>query len=71
MAERWEYKIVYITAEKWTSSGLPDDLNQHFDQYGAEGWELVNTESIIRSGFFAPRANTVGLVGFFKRRVGG
>ena len=28
MSEKWEYKIVYVDAERWTSTGLPGDLTQ-------------------------------------------
>jgi hypothetical protein len=69
MADRWEYKIVYVGAERWTSTGLPSDLNENFDAWGAEGWELASTESIQRQTFFSYGSTTVGLVAFFKRRV--
>lgn len=69
MVERWEYKIVYFSTEQWTATGLPSDLNEQFDQYGADGWELVGTESIIRPGWFWSVSKTVGVVGYFKRRL--
>ena len=34
MPDRWEYKIVYVDAERWTSTGLPKDLNERFDAWG-------------------------------------
>ncbi len=71
MPERWEYKLIHVNAERWTSTGLPADLNEHFDRYGAEGWELVGTESIIRPSVFWSAGKTVGIVGFFKRRISG
>ncbi len=71
MSERWEYKIVHILAERWTGTGLPSDLNVQFDQFGADGWELVGTESIIRPSWFCSAGKTVGIVGFFKRRLAG
>ena len=66
MGERWEYKIVHVDANRWTSTGLPADINEEFDRIGADGWELVGTEAITRGS-----GNTVGLVGFFKRRLPG
>jgi hypothetical protein len=70
MSERWEYKIIYFSAERWTSTGLPSDLNQKFDEYGAEGWELVDTESIARPSFIPwGGSKTVGVVAYFKRRI--
>lgn len=71
MTDQWEHKIVYSGAERWTATGLPADLNQRFDEFGAECWELTGTESIVRPSFFPwGGSKTVCLVGFFKRRVG-
>jgi hypothetical protein len=64
---KWEYKIVDIIATKRTGSGLPADLNEHFDKWGTEGWELVGTESIIRWGFWAAGTQTYSIIAFFKR----
>jgi len=69
MSDRWEYKIVYFSAERWTSTGLPSHLNENFDAWGAEGWELTGTESIVRRSVFFYGSSTVGVVAFFKRRV--
>jgi hypothetical protein len=70
MNERWEYKIVHVGAERWTATGLPADLNQKFDEYGADGWELVGTDTIERSTLIPwGGSKTVALVGYFKRRL--
>jgi hypothetical protein len=74
MGERWEYKIIYFGVGHWTSTGLPSDLNEEFNEYAAQGWELVGTESIERPSLipcFIPwgGSKTVGVVGYFKRRV--
>jgi hypothetical protein len=50
---------------------LPEELNQHFDKLGTEGWELVGTEAIIRPNLFRAAGQTVGIVAFFKRRLPG
>jgi hypothetical protein len=71
MGERWEYKIVYFSAERWTSTGLPSDINERFDEFGAQGWELVGTEAIIRPSWFLSAGTTVGIVGYFKRGLPG
>ena len=67
---KWEYKIAHILANEWTGTGLPNELNQRFDAWGAEGWELIGTESIVRSGFLN-FTTTVALVAFFKRSIAG
>jgi hypothetical protein len=69
MGEPWEYKIVYFSTEQWTSTGLPSDLNEQFDIFGAEGWELVSTHSIAGRGWFSWTGKTVGAVAYFKRRL--
>jgi hypothetical protein len=68
--DRWEYKLIYFSAERWTRTHLPSDLNEKFDQYGAEGWELVGTESIVRPSLLIFGAKTVGIIGYFKRGIG-
>jgi hypothetical protein len=68
---RWEYKIVYIDTGRWTSTGLPNDVNEQFDKWGAEGWELVRTEAILSRGFMATGSYTAGLIAFFKRPASG
>jgi hypothetical protein len=68
---KWEYNIIYINANKWTSTGLPDELNVKFDEYGREGWELVKVEPKLDGGIiifgFGWFKQTVGYVAFFKR----
>jgi hypothetical protein len=69
---RWEYKIIYIVATKWTSTGLPNDLGECFDDLGNEGWELVKVEAIHNGGWlffgFGTFTRTDSLVAFFKRQ---
>jgi hypothetical protein len=65
---KWEYKIVYVDTARWTRTGLPTDLNEQFDKWGAEGWELVRTEPVLRRGLFA-FLYTAAIVAFFKRQL--
>lgn len=70
MIDQWEYKIVYFSADRWTSTGLPSELNAKFDEYGQDGWELVGTESLVRPSFIPwGGSTTVGISGFFKRPI--
>ena len=64
---KWEYKIIYIDARRWTSTGLPENLGTRFDAYGKEGWELVKVEPKINRGFMTFGYGTDGYVAFFKR----
>ena len=67
----WEYKIVYINALKRTSTGLTDEINEEFDTYGSEGWELIKVEPKLEGGWmafgFGWIHQTVGYLAFFKR----
>jgi hypothetical protein len=71
MDEKWEYKIIYCSAERfWTSTGLPADLNQRFDEFGSLGWELAGMVSIDRASLIPwGGSKTVGVLASFKRRV--
>ena len=68
---KWEYKIAYINAKKQTSTGLPDDINDLFDKYGKDGWELVKVEPKLNGGImffgFGWIQQTVGYLAFFKK----
>jgi hypothetical protein len=68
---KWEYKIIYINAKKPTSTGLPEDINEHFDRYGKDGWELVKVEPKLNGGFMIFGIGwiqqTVGYLAFFKK----
>ncbi len=68
---KWEYKIVYINAKKRSYSGLPDEMNLEFDEYGKQGWELVKIEPKLDAGFMifgiGYFSNTVGYLAFFKK----
>jgi hypothetical protein len=70
---KWEYKIIYINAKSFTKTGLPDDLNEQFDKYGSQGWELVKVEPKLDGGFAVFGIGwihqTVGYLAFFKREL--
>ena len=68
---KWEYKIVHIDATRWTSTGLPKELGERFDEWGNEEWELVRIEPIHTGGsfviFFGTFTRTDGFIAIFKR----
>jgi hypothetical protein len=72
---KWEYKIVYIDARHQTVSGMPEDVNIKFDEYGSEGWELIKVVPKLKGGFYALFLGwinlTVGYTAFFKRTLEG
>jgi hypothetical protein len=54
-----------------TSTGIPDDINENFNKYGREGWELIKIEPKLRGGImlfgFGWFDQTIGYLAFFKR----
>jgi len=71
MDDRWEYKIIRVSATNRTTTGLPEDVNESFDRFGADGWELVATEAVVRPNWAQSAGTTVGILCFFKRRPRG
>lgn len=70
MLEKWEYRIIYVNAEKSTPTGLPEDINAMFDQYGHEGWELVSATPMEKpQSWLGSPSQTRAIVCFFKRRM--
>lgn len=68
--EFWEYKIVHFGAERWTNTGLPDDLNIQLDRLGLNGWELVAIHAISRPTLFPwGGSKTTAVVAYLKRRT--
>ena len=63
--KKWEYKIVYINANK--PNCLPDNINEQFDEWGNAGWELIKVEPKLASGFWGFSAFTEAYVVIFKR----
>ncbi|MBL7970309.1 MAG: hypothetical protein JNL03_02205, partial [Prolixibacteraceae bacterium] len=53
------------------STGIPEDINDQFDKYGKEGWELVKVEPKLDGGImffgFGWLHQTVGYLAFFKK----
>jgi hypothetical protein len=67
---KWEYMIAQTLAGEWTTMGLPNEVNDRFNALGRDGWELIGTESIVRSALMGGVA-TVVIVAFFKRPMAG
>ena len=69
MVERWEYKILFVPTFVSPWSRPPTDINEQFDQLGAEGWELVGSEPVLAPAIFFCSAQKLGYSAFFKRRT--
>ena len=67
---KWDYMIAQTLATEWTSTGLPNQVTERFKEWGREGWDLIGTESIVKSGLLGGVA-TVVIVAFFKRPIAG
>jgi hypothetical protein len=63
---KWEYKVMLVGVKGLIFSGLPEEIVDKLDEYGAESWELVRVEPILRKGLIAG-AYTDSFALFFKR----
>jgi hypothetical protein len=68
MVDKWEYKIIRCEAKFSSATGLPPDVNERFDEWGTQGWELVGLQPIKRPWILPFSSKTVW-VAFFKRPV--
>ena len=48
---KWEYNVLMVNVANVFSAKPPDDLGVALDERGAEGWELVRVEPILKKGF--------------------
>jgi hypothetical protein len=68
MGKRWEYRVEHEDVTGWPGAGPPADLADRFTHLGADGWELVGTDTIEQATAFGG-SKTTTLVAYFKRRV--
>jgi len=68
---QYEYKIVSIDAGKLLrSSNFQGELDAKFNEWGADGWDLVKFEPITSGGVLSQGANTKQFIAIFKKTIG-
>lgn len=64
--KKYEYKIITIKADHLVRNKFQEKLDQNFNAWGYEGWNLANIEPITSGGLFWG-ANTDKFLIIFKR----
>lgn len=68
---QWEYKLLVIKTFMNTATGLDDNLNEKFNELGADRWQLVEMQPVLKKGFFfggiGNTSYTDSIVAVFKR----
>ena len=65
--KKYEYKIITIRAGHLDRNNFQEKLDQNFNDWGNEGWDLVKMEPITSGGLFWQGANTDKFLIVFKR----
>lgn len=65
--KKYEYKLLTISATQLKKSGFQADLDQKFQDFGNDGWELVSMEGVSVGGFLFSSSYTREFIAVFKR----
>lgn len=65
--KKFEYKMLTISVAHLNRSTFRAELDQKFQDYGNEGWELIKLESIVEGGILTQGGSTKELFAVFKR----
>jgi hypothetical protein len=65
--QKFEYKIVTISVAHLKKKDFQSELSRNFDEWGAEGWDLVKLEPVTESWFLFDRGSTTEFIVIFKR----
>ncbi|WNJ17142.1 DUF4177 domain-containing protein [Pontibacter sp. G13] len=67
--KQYEYKLVNINSNWFGKPRRQQEIHEHFNQWGAQGWELVSLTPIIEGNVFTNASDTKDLVAVFKREI--
>jgi len=65
--QRFEYKIVTISVAHLKKKDFQSELSRNFDEWGAEGWDLVKFEPVMESWILFDGGRTREFIAIFKR----
>lgn len=65
--KRFEYKLVTFNASRMGRNSFRAELDKRFQQWGNDGWELVNMERITSRSWFFNMEFTREILATFKR----
>lgn len=67
--DKFEYKILNINMYSLKKESIQADLMNQLNSLGNEGWEVINMEGIIESGYFLRLTETTKLLIILKRKI--
>lgn len=56
--KKFEYKILTISAAHFRKKNFQNELDEKFEKWGNEGWELIKMEPITSGGMIFQGATT-------------
>lgn len=65
--KKFEYKIITISVAHLRRKSFQAELDDKFQKWGNEGWDLVKMEPITSGGFIFQGATTESFLAVFKR----
>ncbi|VXC33019.1 conserved hypothetical protein [Flavobacterium sp. 9AF] len=65
--KKFEYKLLTINVAHFKKDSFQLELDEKFQKWGSEGWELVKMEAINSSSVFLHGATTEKFFIIFKR----
>ena len=65
--KKFEYKIITISVSHFRKKNFQTELNDKFEKWGNEGWELIKMEAISSGGIIFQGATTEEFLAVFKR----
>jgi hypothetical protein len=65
--KKFEYKLLTISVVHLRKKKFQEELDNKFNNWGEEGWELVKMEPILETGIFSYFFFTSEFLAVFKR----
>lgn len=66
---KFEYKIINVSREHLKKENFQSEFLAKINDYGQEGWELVNMEGLNTASFFTRFSETTEIIFIFKRNI--
>ena len=64
---KFEYKILNVSREHMKRETFQDEMQEKFNAFGEEGWEMIGAEGMNESSIFWRVAETTEVIFIFKR----
>jgi hypothetical protein len=67
---KFEYKIITISRAHLGKEDFQIELSTKFNDWGAQGWDLIKMEPITEGAIMGRGATTTDFIVIFKRQIG-